>query len=510
MATMRHHKLQLLAVYLFVLALVSCSSGGTALAPPDEAPASGFELVMLSDGAGGEAPRCTLEIKPGDDETVAAVILQEEWNTGTLYFDLNYDAGVLSPISAEPLVTAGKAESLVHLAVLSDRGVVHYGQVPRGGAALSPRKAGDVLVEARFEHRPCAARVTSQPPTGISSQVQLRDTARGQLFWYYTNNGDYNNDGIVNIYDIAPVGKHFGDIAEDSHFRSSDVRLIVDGNSDGVINIADLTALGQNWGNSVIGGYKIYYSNSMRNYPTYAHAENGQGTKLFHHIGFSQREQSWYPSSFTMDIDPAVAGAIFWVRPLDADEKEGIASTYVSNIGLRVPRIDEAGAHAWWDGDSKALKWYFTNPGDFMQDGEVTIGDIKMISYHYNEVSPGGVGTPFPEDDVCFIIDYDSNGIIEEKDWEAIWQYNGNVVRGYNIYESTDESNYPSSNDEVTTQLPVCAQIGVYEAWCDPCYERRSFSYTPDYPVPGYCYWVRPYDYMGNEGTPSNLVVIPE
>jgi hypothetical protein len=434
-----------------------------------------------------------------------AVILQEPWDSGVLYFNLEYDANALSPLSAEPCVTADEAESLVHLAVLSDRGVVHYGQVPRGSATPGSSAAGDVLVEARFEHKPCtAARVTSQPPTGVGSQVQLWDTYRGQLFWHHMNHGDYNGDGIVNINDLAPVGQHFGEVSTAPCFPDYKDRLVADGNGDGLVNLSDLTAIGQNWGNSVLGGYRVYYSNTMDSYPADVSLENGPGATLLCRIGFNLRDQSYSPPSFTVDIDPGLVTAFFWVRPVDDGNQEGIASTVMTNLGLHVPRAEMASAHSWWDTDAQALTWYYTNPGDFNQDGLVSLTDLTPIGYHWMQSGP------FPEDSVGAVIDYNSDGMISLNDMSGISINWSNYIHGYNVYVSWDENHYPIANDADSVLLPIASLLKVETELGNPGYDRLSFMHMLADPEPGSYYWVRPFDYMGNEGTPSNLVVIPQ
>nr|MDQ3023643.1 PKD domain-containing protein [bacterium] len=74
--------------------------------------------------------------------------------------------------------------------------------------------------------------------------------------WTYSNPGDYNKDGEVNISDLTPLGKYLG--ATDNS-PDWDKARTADGNGDGEVNISDLSPLGSGLG-SAVEGYLLRYS----------------------------------------------------------------------------------------------------------------------------------------------------------------------------------------------------------------------------------------------------------
>ncbi|MBN2080810.1 hypothetical protein JW859_01250 [bacterium] len=83
------------------------------------------------------------------------------------------------------------------------------------------------------------------------------------MYWYLNNPGDYNQDGIVGVSDLTPLGQHFleaGPFAEDS------AAFVVDGNGDGLINVSDITPIGQNF-NNTITSYTVYASADIEDHP---------------------------------------------------------------------------------------------------------------------------------------------------------------------------------------------------------------------------------------------------
>ena len=71
------------------------------------------------------------------------------------------------------------------------------------------------------------------------------------MSWPAALNGDYDQDGLVSINDLTPLGMLFGLSrgTEDSVWLA-DAYQRVDGNGDGEINISDLTLIGANFGNA--------------------------------------------------------------------------------------------------------------------------------------------------------------------------------------------------------------------------------------------------------------------
>ncbi len=88
-------------------------------------------------------------------------------------------------------------------------------------------------------------RFVEKAPGGEDNQVtdlQINDRGGGSylLTWSYRNNGDYNQDGTVNIGDVLPLAQHF-------HESVSTENEWIDGSGDRVINIVDVSALARNF-----------------------------------------------------------------------------------------------------------------------------------------------------------------------------------------------------------------------------------------------------------------------
>lgn len=106
----------------------------------------------------------------------------------------------------------------------------------------------DALAEQLSSMDP-ARLITAVPVSEASRVTDLRiwDNGDGTATcrFSYMNQGDYNQDGLVNINDLTPVGFHYN-----KHEGAGDwtAALVADGNSDGLVFINDLTAIGQNFG----------------------------------------------------------------------------------------------------------------------------------------------------------------------------------------------------------------------------------------------------------------------
>ncbi len=84
----------------------------------------------------------------------------------------------------------------------------------------------------------------------VASDAGIALSAGGYtLSWKYENPGDYSQDGIVGLEDIAPLSEHFNEAV-------SAQNEWIDGNGDGVIGVADITPIAMNWASEVTG-YRI-------------------------------------------------------------------------------------------------------------------------------------------------------------------------------------------------------------------------------------------------------------
>lgn len=102
-------------------------------------------------------------------------------------------------------------------------------------------------------YRPVSS--VSQAPIG---DLAFDSTIEQQLNWTYYFNGDYDQNGEVNISDITAIGQNYGKTS--SHLDWAKAR-VADGDNNGEVNIADITPIGANFGSRVTR-FVLYSSDS--------------------------------------------------------------------------------------------------------------------------------------------------------------------------------------------------------------------------------------------------------
>ena len=163
----------------------------------------------------------------------------------------------------------------------------------------------------------------SRPPTGAKNAVDdlaIIDNGDGTytLTWTYKNVGDYNQDGSVNISDIAPLAEEFlKPISPENEW--------IDGNTDGTIDIGDLSPLAANFF-TVVSGYLVEAGET-------ADAEFSEILE----VPFSSSIRNGR-LSFSVLIEADVSAYNFFrVRPFDAEQLLGEASNVVEKPGIPPP-----------------------------------------------------------------------------------------------------------------------------------------------------------------------------
>jgi hypothetical protein len=120
------------------------------------------------------------------------------------------------------LVTAGLTVVVCKAAVINPAS-------PRAGVHSVPQKNADVPID---------------DPVKVIYDLQIAAAVSSwEVSWRGGLQGDYNQDGIVNISDISPLAMHWQELVADHPELEA-----VDGSRDGVINIADITVLAMNFG----------------------------------------------------------------------------------------------------------------------------------------------------------------------------------------------------------------------------------------------------------------------
>ena len=190
-----------------------------------------------------------------------------------LYFELDYDAACMSPVAArasgELAATAGA--DLLELAILDQPGQLQHGQVLAQWETAAGLSGTHVLATIILIDKPMAAvrAVTSVPQTA-NAEAPLRllrsSPTAMQLEWWYTNPGDYDQNGVVGIADLTPLGQYFGAQAAGGQFDYASVQAVIDGDANGEINISDLSTIGAGFGRR-IESWNVYESLAGDEYP---------------------------------------------------------------------------------------------------------------------------------------------------------------------------------------------------------------------------------------------------
>lgn len=507
------------AVMLIVLAACGTSSNDPAGMPGGQGrDSSGFTLAVLPESSvGADTISWQHGAADGGSDAVIEITARDAAGLKELYLELSYDPQRYSPVGTEATELMGSGDELVSYVVLHDRGAVHYGQVLVHAQGRAGFSGSGVLARIRFAAQPMpGTRIVSSVPSGDNAAHLLEDSYPATLSWLYTNPGDYNQDGIVNITDISEIGKHFGYFYEGSQgafIPSRDVEYVIDGNGDGRITINDFTAIGQNWMHSMLGGFRIYHSRNIADYPVSNTASNGNGVELVASVGLDATSSNRNTNRllFTHDVAAPDIHSYYWLRPVDENGAEGTPSSAIMQIGLGTTRIDASAALASWDEDSGTLSWYYYHPGDYNQNGIVDILDLTQIGLHDQLEVTDDPNT------LESIVDYNCNGVVDIGDMEGIDDHWQSRIDGYYIYSSTDIADYPVRNDSPPAIEPLgsiltCCGYYLYPITsenyrdCEVFFSRRLIEYTVPDPVPGAYYWVRPYVFDGLAGTPSNMV----
>jgi hypothetical protein len=149
----------------------------------------------------------------------------------------------------------------------------------------------------------------SEPPNGPQNDLfDLSFVYEGEqvtgMQWSYVNCGDYNQDGLVSVNDLTPVGQNFNATSSDADWPSA---RLADGNADGMVTVNDITPIGQSFGCS-LGGYHVYGSDG----------ENGPWT-LVSSITYAEATgDTWL--EFFFPLSPAdLEFGWFWVVPYDME-----------------------------------------------------------------------------------------------------------------------------------------------------------------------------------------------
>jgi PKD repeat protein len=321
---------------MLCLGLLSCGGGGGAKGllefsgDPDR-----FTLKVLDESGLGEAlaGEFTLQRSSEGEDVILEVLAEDALDLRAFYFEIEYNPGRYSPQSAKRSMLLGTV-GVLELAVLDRPGRLSHGQIIARPDEHSGFSGDGTLASLRFERQPMQeSRSAAQAPSDLASQsMPLFDPLSGELSWLYRNTGDYDQNGEVNIADLTPLGKNFGTIAGEGGFDDTESLSVIDGDGNGQINIADITPIGIGFGRSASGGYRIYRSADVADYPEDPLGENGSGSELLSTLPFTESlgVSTVDRLAFSYVVEDPQNFGFYWVRPTDTAGAEGYASSMVS------------------------------------------------------------------------------------------------------------------------------------------------------------------------------------
>jgi len=252
------------------------------------------------------------------------------------YFTLDYDAARYTPIAVEAgpaLRGVAAAEQLLELYILDRPGRVYCGQCLAHWDKLAGFSGDGLVATAYFARRALSTSVktVSTPPDSLLSKTNLTwDPGSNTLLWRYYSQGDYDQNGEVSISDLSPLGLYFGQTC--SYPLDDELaKGCADGDHNGELNIADLTPIGNNLGKDMLQGWNIYATSDPAQYPAIPTAGNGTAV-LIGSVALADRDPGTVPGRdrllYYYAVSAPVAGDVYWVRPVDSSDAEGIASNY--------------------------------------------------------------------------------------------------------------------------------------------------------------------------------------
>ena len=331
------HNRHLLSIAVALL-LVSCAAPG--LSVQRDLSRQDFKLQPSGADSRLGSGELSLHALPADSGTVTCEVLVESArDLKASYFQVSYDAAHYTPLraaagSALQTLAGGR---LLELCDFSQPGRLSYGQCLANWDRRAGFSGAGLVATLYFAQRPfpAATRSASTPPTSSLSQATLSwDAAHSLLSWRYCNEGDYDQNGEVNISDLTPLGLYFNQScswpAEENSAKSC-----ADGDRNGQINISDLTPIGRNLGCS-LQWWNIYLCGDVAQYPSSPSAGNGSAT-LLGPRQLAEHDVTTTPASdrllFTAGVAAPNPADVYWVRPVDNAGAEGIASNYAPGGG---------------------------------------------------------------------------------------------------------------------------------------------------------------------------------
>lgn len=374
----------------------------------------GIRVSLSSDSLqpGGSLAGISLDLQHAADGTLTADIgVRDAHELRALYLDIEYDNALWHPQVCDVADEFAARGELLSVSVLDTPGVVHHGQLLAGTDSKNTYSGSGVLASLYLRPGPQETmRSAAKAPTGAnsSSDISFAFGSTFGLFWHYYNQGDYDQNGLVNISDLTPLGIRLG---ESGPFSPASILGVVDGDGNGQINISDITPIGVNFGAS-IASFNIYASDDIADYPAaggpstiepYATKDKSdfQTPDEEHHAGpLANEGRLFYWGKIIAQSIGDEDYNYYWVRPTDGVEEgtpsQILASPFYSEFfgdSLEPPTLSIAGM----DGMGEYNDPFIAMPGAEYQVSVIDPlnGDISTDpEMRYRVVTENG--TPWP------------------------------------------------------------------------------------------------------------------
>ena len=261
-----------LFLVLLFLPVCGCSSPGPAPALVAR-PAADFTLKVPGADLVGQAGTGNLRWYQAGADTVVEVVLDGAVDLKAFYCEVGYDPGSFTPVAAKAtglLETAaggvtGRQVQLLEVADLGSDGRVSHGQVLAGYEQLAGFTGSGTVAVLRFRAGACEGgrRASTPPENELGRPVLSINGDFSLLSWDYNCPGDYDQNGLVTVSDLTPLGRVF---TSKPPYPPGSIETVVDGDGNGLITVADITPIGQNYGTGV-GYYEMFYTTREKQRP---------------------------------------------------------------------------------------------------------------------------------------------------------------------------------------------------------------------------------------------------
>lgn len=343
------------AVMLALFALGSCGTENIGAAPDfgnGGSSVSSFDLDVMDEtfGFGATAQEIGLAISSETDtHLVLDVTATGAQGLKGLFFNLEYDQTKYRAMVVEPGSAMGERADILKIMGVAGDGRLQYGQALIQQEYQAGFTGTGTIAQISFRKQATPVlREVRVAPTGLRSQVQdLAFDGADTLTWTYQMQGDYDQNGEANAADLVKVAQNFPATSPGGPgvaWPRNEIRSVIDGDSNGEINGADLVPIAQNIFRSTNGGYHIFSSASLADYPAAdPNAPNGAGATEIGTVlrtdatNFANINTERLTFSFT--IPAPVANDAYWLRPYDDAGAAGIASNFAGGNVNALPVV---------------------------------------------------------------------------------------------------------------------------------------------------------------------------